>query len=236
FEIGESLAAARRAQRLELADVEALTRIRQRQLAALEAERFDLLPGRAYTRAFLRTYAGALGLDADHFVAEFEERYPAPDDAEQMPRLLPRHRRRLPLRALVVLAAAAGIGIFVAWSGNSHQGSVPSLTPAPVPAAVAAPPRHPKPKHRPLVLVRPSPATLVIHAATGDCWLLVRRGGPNGKILYESTLAKGGTLRFGRVRLWIRFGAPAHVVATRAGRALPGLVRARGDQPINLVA
>src|SRR5581483_12025224 len=106
FEIGESLAAARRAQRLELADVEALTRIRQRQLAALEAERFDLLPGRAYTRAFLRTYAGALGLDADHFVAEFEERYPEPEEVEQVPRLLPKHRRRVPVRALVALAAA----------------------------------------------------------------------------------------------------------------------------------
>ncbi len=233
FEIGESLAAARRAQRLELADVEALTRIRQRQLAALEAERFDLLPGRAYTRAFLRTYAGALGLDADHFVAEFEERYPEPEEVEQVPRLLPKHRRRVPVRALVALAAAAAIGVFVAWSGTSHQSSLPR--PSPPQAATAAPPTNPR-RSQPLVVAKPKPATLVIHASTGDCWLLVRRGGPNGKILYEATLTQGGTLRFGPVRLWIRFGAPRHVVATRGGRPLPGLARASGDQPVNLIA
>src|SRR5581483_2392592 len=232
FEIGESLAAARRAQRLELADVEALTRIRQRQLAALEAERFDLLPGRAYTRAFLRTYAGALGLDADHFVAEFEERYPEPEEVEQVPRLLPKHRRRVPVRALVALAAAAAIGVFVAWSGNSHQPTVPKLPQPSV--ASAAPPRHVRRPAPPLAVVHPKPATLVIRAAKGDCWLLVRRGGPSGKVLYQATLNQGGVLRFGPVRLWIRFGAPANVVATRDGHPLRGLAGA-GARPINLV-
>jgi len=232
FEIGESLAAARRAQRLELADVEAQTRIRQRQLAALEAERFDLLPGRAYTRAFLRTYASALGLDADHFVAEFEERYPDPEVEEQVPRLLPRRRRHVPVRVLVVLAALVGVGVFVAWSGNLHQGSPPKL--AASTANQAPPPPAHVPVQKPLVIVHPKPQTLVIHAATGNCWLLVRRGGPNGKILYESTLSQGGTVRFGSVRLWIRFGAPANVVATRGGRPLAALVGA--SNPIDLTA
>src|SRR5437868_5327967 len=122
LDIGDSLAAARRAQRLELADVEALTCIRQRNLAALEAERFELLPGRAYARAFLRSYAHALGLDADRFVAEFEQRYPEADEAE-VPIALPRrrHRRRLPLRVLVPVSGVIAVGAFVAWSGTSQQ-------------------------------------------------------------------------------------------------------------------
>ena len=213
--------------------MEALTRIRQQQLAALEAERYELLPGRAYTRAFLRTYANALGLDADHFVAEFEERNPEPDDPAPPPRMLARRRRHVPIRALVVVAALAGVGVFVAWSGTSHQ-DTPKLAPAAVAAAPAPHAAHAAPK-LPLPVVPPTPATLVIRAANGDCWVLVRRGGPNGKILYESTLTKGGTLRFGSVKLWIRFGAPANVVATRGGRPLTGLAGA-GAQPVDLIA
>src|SRR5947199_5150142 len=37
--------------------------IRARQLQALEEERFDWLPGDAYARSFLRTYADYLGLE-----------------------------------------------------------------------------------------------------------------------------------------------------------------------------
>lgn len=66
FEIGASLAAAR-ARGLGLADAERLTCIRTRHLAALESDSFDSIPGRAYARGFLRTYEGALGLDADLF-------------------------------------------------------------------------------------------------------------------------------------------------------------------------
>jgi cytoskeleton protein RodZ len=48
---------------LELTQIEADTCIRARYLRALEDERFELLPGTAYVRGFLRTYARYLGLD-----------------------------------------------------------------------------------------------------------------------------------------------------------------------------
>jgi Helix-turn-helix domain/Aminoacyl-tRNA editing domain len=71
FEIGSSLREARMRESLELADVERATRIRARYLMALEEERFDIFPGTAYAKGFLRTYADHLGLDAQRFVDEY---------------------------------------------------------------------------------------------------------------------------------------------------------------------
>jgi cytoskeleton protein RodZ len=66
--IGERLRNAREAKGLSLRAVADLTRIRAIYLQALEEERFDELPGAVYARGFLRTYADALGLDADRLL------------------------------------------------------------------------------------------------------------------------------------------------------------------------
>jgi cytoskeletal protein RodZ len=100
FEIGASLTAAREAQGLVLADAERLTRLRPGYLRALEEDRFDALPGRTYARAFLRSYADALSLDSDRFVAEFDQRFPEPTEesapsvfGSRQPRRAGRHNR-----------------------------------------------------------------------------------------------------------------------------------------------
>src|SRR6266542_6028004 len=71
-----SLREARRRQGLELAEVARETLIRERYLAALEEERFELMPARAYAKGFLRVYADFLGLDAQLFVDAFNSRFP----------------------------------------------------------------------------------------------------------------------------------------------------------------
>jgi len=63
-----------------LLQIDADTHIRSRYLKALEDERFDVLPGTAYVRGFLRTYAEYLGLDADPFVEEYNARFAPPDE------------------------------------------------------------------------------------------------------------------------------------------------------------
>ncbi|MBX3054370.1 MAG: helix-turn-helix domain-containing protein [Caldilineaceae bacterium] len=56
----------RREQRgASLADVEKATRIRQKYLAAIEADEWHLLPGEVVGRGFLRNYANHLNLDSD---------------------------------------------------------------------------------------------------------------------------------------------------------------------------
>src|SRR5512133_2605925 len=113
FEIGSSLREARLRQRLELSDVERDTRIRAKYLGALEDERFEVLPGPAYTKGFLRSYADYLGLDAQRFVEENNARLAPEEEPEAPPQLEIRRRRRLVLapRLLGVAVLAAGIAV-----------------------------------------------------------------------------------------------------------------------------
>lgn len=71
FEIGSSLREARLRQAVELSEAEAATKIRAKYLRALEEEDWDVLPGPAYARGFIRAYAELLGLDSEVLVEEF---------------------------------------------------------------------------------------------------------------------------------------------------------------------
>jgi hypothetical protein len=71
--IGEVFREARRRREIDLAEVEAATRIRPRYLRAMEAEEWDVLPGDVYTRAFIRTYASFLGLDGERLAEDYRE-------------------------------------------------------------------------------------------------------------------------------------------------------------------
>src|ERR1700751_5610151 len=75
FEIGGSLREARLKRNLTPADVQKAIRIRDRYLQALEEERWELLPGDAYVKGFLRTYADYLGLDGNLYVDEYNNRF-----------------------------------------------------------------------------------------------------------------------------------------------------------------
>jgi len=228
FDIGASLAAARETRGLSLADAERLTCIRGRYLDALERSDFAALPGRAYGRAFLRTYAQALGLDPGRFVAAYDEIVPESDDAIA---LAPPPRRRTSRRVLVgvaVLVAAVGA---VAWAASLRTSrSLPPAAPPPQTHTGVLGSVH----TRSVAVVRAhAPAVLVVRATRGDCWLLVRRGDSAGPVLYEGTLRRGSTVRFAARRVWVRLGAPGMVDASRGGKPVPGL---SGATPLDVTA
>jgi hypothetical protein len=75
IDIGASLAEARVLRGLEIDDAANQTRLRAYYLHALEREEFEQLPPGSYRRAFLRTYAAFLDLDADLLVQEYVARY-----------------------------------------------------------------------------------------------------------------------------------------------------------------
>src|SRR4051794_8463906 len=79
---GAELRAARERLGLSLNDIAATLRIRPPHLEALEEGRISLLPGNAYALAFVRTYAGALGLDAEEMVRRFKAEAAAFDQPE----------------------------------------------------------------------------------------------------------------------------------------------------------
>src|SRR5215510_7395828 len=113
FEIGGSLREARLKRNLTAADVQKAIRIRDRYLQALEEERWELLPGDAYVKGFLRTYADYLGLDGSLYVEEYNSRFSHPDE---QPQLVPQRfaSRNVGFGGVGILRPLVAIGAIVA--------------------------------------------------------------------------------------------------------------------------
>jgi cytoskeleton protein RodZ len=244
FEIGGSLREARLKRNLTPADVQKAIRIRDRYLQALEEERWELLPGDAYVKGFLRTYADYLGLDGSLYVDEYNSRFAHPDEPQLVPERF--ERRSTPLgvgllRPIVVIGAIVAIVAAVAaWqlSGSSggKQGAQPPPTTTPTTTAAHTPPKT-KPKRHVVVAL---PSRAVVLASRGNSWLWVRSGSAAGPTVYEGTLLQGKTLAVNLQNgpVWIRIGAPTvdirlggklvHGLPTQVGNVL--LTR-RGIQP-----
>jgi transcriptional regulator with XRE-family HTH domain len=218
FEIGSSLREARMRQGIDLSAVERATRIRPKYLAALEEERFDVLPGPAYAKGFLRTYADYLGLDADRFVDEFNSRF-APEE-EPPPSAPPFRARRRPIARDPRVLAVVGVALLglLGWrlASGGHRAAAPT---PPATHTTTTPPPSTTTITR---AVNPTPPTarIMFVATRGPCWLGVHLDSATGTPVYETTLLQGKTARFVSRRLWIRIGAPWNVDATLNGKAV----------------
>jgi len=236
-EIGTRLREARIGRGLELVDLEASTKIRARYLAALEEERFDALPGTAYAKAFLRTYAQHLGLQAQPLVDDLDARL-SPEEPSIAPLSLPVRRSFRVPSPLVLLPLAAGlllVTLLVAGEFGGGSRSPRVIGPPSRAEGHAGAPAHRAPasgQPRPARLV-PKVARVVLTAARGDCWLLVRIDSQTGRVLYENTLSRGRSTSFVGSRLWIRIGAPGSLSATLNGRPIG--ILPRNDHPTNVL-
>src|SRR4029453_8732324 len=218
FEIGNTLRAARIRQKLEVSQAEGDTRIRAKYLRALEDERFEVLPGPAYTKGFLRTYADYLGLDGQRFVEEYNARLAPEEEPAAPPQLRIRRRRRfVPApRLLAVAVLAAGIAV-VAWRLSSNGGHHPTAAPPPTQTRTTtrALPTKPPAARQPLTVAR-----IMLVARRGRCWLSVHQGSATGRLVYERTLEQGRTAHFVSTRPGIGIAAPWNVDATLNGKAV----------------
>ena len=112
-----------------------------------------MLPGEAYTKGFLRTYAEHLGLNSQLYIDEYNARIARPD--EDPPRFVPHpavEERSLKRGILVALAAVLVVGAAVAglaaWqlggtSSPRSQSSPPPSGAGSVAAAASTPPAVP---------------------------------------------------------------------------------------------
>ncbi|HUB76910.1 MAG TPA: helix-turn-helix transcriptional regulator [Solirubrobacteraceae bacterium] len=87
-DIGPLLREARMHAGLDISEVEDRTKIRAKYLRALENEEWALLPGTAFTKGFLRSYATLLGLDARMLVDEYKRQWEDQYDLESQVRPL----------------------------------------------------------------------------------------------------------------------------------------------------
>ena len=232
FQIGDSLREARTRRGLSAADVQTGIRIRERYLTALEEEHWEMLPGEAYTKGFLRTYAEFLGLDGELYIDEYNARLRSHEGEPLVPEAFAPRRRpsaaalRTLAGALVLAAAVAGLAAWrLSASSTTHDAQSRGSG---VPAAAAAPAATVKTKPAAKSAAAPAvaPAFAVIRAVRGDCWLSVHAGGPHGALLFEGILGQGATRRFALTHaVWMRMGRPDVLDVRVAGRAvarLPG--------------
>ncbi len=236
FEIGGSLREARLKRNLTPADVQKAIRIRDRYLQALEEERWELLPGDAYVKGFLRTYADYLGLDGSLYVEEYNSRFAHPDEPQLVPERFARTNGPFagvgflrPLVAIgVIVAIVAAIAAFAAWqlsdSSGGKQGAPPTTSPDTTTSSHhTTTKKHTTTQTHHVAAVLPSHA--VVAASRGNCWLWVRSGSANGPTVYEATLLQGKTLpidlKHGPV--WIDIGDPRSIDVRLGGKLVHGL-------------
>jgi cytoskeleton protein RodZ len=153
-EIGDQLRETRMRNRIDIAEVEAATKIRAKYLRALENEEWDLLPGPTFVKTFLRTYADYLGLDARNLVEEYRSRYERPAAQELTPfgtslggrRARPRRPIFAPWMAVLVgvLALVGALFALGKWGDDDtpdeRQAGAPTTTAQP--QATATPGDH----------------------------------------------------------------------------------------------
>ena|SRR5271157_6005023 len=166
--IGETLRRERLRRNLDLQTISRELKISPKLLEAIEAEKFDCLPGGVFAKAFVRQYARLLGLDEEEMAEEVQrilQPPPAvPSIAEahkpsaqpiQVPRVEEwetvgdsRFKWSSPLLALalVVVVMMACAGVYSWWQRTRHVVSAhvgaPSSATAP-PSLVPAPPQAP---------------------------------------------------------------------------------------------
>lgn len=78
MQIGERLKEARLEKGLTLEEIQKKTKIQTRHLQAIEKGDFSLMPGSFYTRAFIKEYALAVGLNPEELFNEFKDEVPPP--------------------------------------------------------------------------------------------------------------------------------------------------------------
>jgi cytoskeleton protein RodZ len=159
--LGDTLRQARKKRRVAIRDVARETRIDARYLAALEKNELHKLPGGAFDRGYVRSYAQFLGLDPDELAQIYDQevekqrragKMPEPVDLVEEIRGSVGHRSLPSAPALgwwvLAIAAAAVIGLAIAvwlWTRAGTDARAPSPEPATArveaePATSASPP------------------------------------------------------------------------------------------------
>lgn len=208
FEIGNSLREARERQGLGYPEIELATKIRAKYIRALEEEDFTSIPGDAYIRGFLRTYAEYLGLDGDVYVDEYASRFITSWRDEVPPRP---ERRRIrtrgrPMERRAVLLVLAGIVllailIFAAFDLPGSSTHVPGI--GTKQNKQSAPPRQ-----------------LVLHGVGRGTYVEVRHNSRAGRIGLSGTVESGETNTIPGDRFYLLVRTPAGLRVTLDGHAV----------------
>jgi hypothetical protein len=209
FEIGNSLREARERQGLGYPEIELATKIRAKYIRALEEEDFTSIPGDAYIRGFLRTYAEYLGLDGDVYVDEYASRFITSWRDELPPR--PERRRirtgerRLERRAVLLVLAGivlVAVLVFAAFRIPGSSTHVPGVG-GKQQKKQSAPPRQ-----------------LVLHGVGRGTYVEVRHDSRAGKLGLSGTVEPGESDTIPGDHFYLLVRRPSGLRVTLDGRAV----------------
>lgn len=225
---GHLLRAAREAKGWTVADLSAQTKIREHHVVAMEAGDFEALGGKSYATGFTRTYARAVGLDAEALVqmVRVELGFGHPEDRRATPTFEPGDPSRVPAQGIVWIGALGAlvvvVGAFIFYrSFWSPAAELPSLLSGEKSAVVAEGATR---IALPPPTAAPDPKGVVVFTATEDkIW--VKFTDASGKAILEKTLAlnESFTVPAAAEGVKLRTGRPDALRITVGGRDVPRL-------------
>jgi cytoskeleton protein RodZ len=157
---GADLRSARERLGVTLPEAAEALRIRVAYLAALEDGRLSALPATAYALGFLRSYATALGLDAEEMIRRFRAETAEVGRKTELAFPAPVPERGLPAGAIMLLGVVLLGVVYAGWYRLSGEGRLPAEAVAPIPERLAPLAEQAIP---PVLVARPVPR---IEAAT----------------------------------------------------------------------
>jgi len=215
---------------LSLKEVSETTKIRVKYLAALEDDDYGALPGPTFVKAYLRTYATTLRLDADALVHEYRHTYERRQSSqseysdvtlEQMRNRTVRGRKKRPVRNTrrgYALAGALAIiaVVLLAFFGSRGGGGEANLGPDSIAGGTTT-----LAGEAPTTTLGVAGATTTSEAvytgsdvllrivATGDCALVIRALDRDGETVFQGALRSGEEkIAEGAKRYWVSIGNP----------------------------
>ena len=225
--IGEELAGARQQAGLTITQVSQRTRIRESIVRAIEQGDFSACGGDFYARGHIRSIATAIGIDPAPLVHEYDETHEPPGSISAAEVFEPSKPIRISeprtfgLGKVMIVGLLAVIGVVTyhlvstssprstAGAGLASAADRATAKPKAAPAPAAAPARA--------RTAAVSKVAVLEISATENCWTEITR--TSGKVLYNSTIQAGSTLRWSeRQRVLVQLGNPGGVVLRVDGK------------------
>jgi cytoskeletal protein RodZ len=210
FEIGNSLREARERQGLGYPEIELATKIRAKYIRALEEEDFTSIPGDAYIRGFLRSYAEYLGLDGDVYVDEYASRFITSWRDELPPRperrRIPRRERSIERRTVLLVLAGIAVVAILVFAAFSIPGSSTHT-----PGIGGKQKQHHKAASGPMQ---------VLHGVGRGTYVEVRNSKASGTVDLQGTVGRGETERLAGSRFYLLVRSPSGLRVTLGGHAV----------------
>jgi cytoskeletal protein RodZ len=198
--IGETLTEARRQAGLTITQVSERTRIRESIIRGIEQGDFSACGGDFYARGHIRSVAGAVGLDPEPLIKEYDAEHGAPGSISAADVFEPStpikiRERRSPSLSMIVIVVLLGIIGYASYKYVDDHGHKNASAASAGSTAHATTVRTTPPKtaltHSPSPSASPVPHDVVIQlTAVSECWVELSNAS-TGQPIFEGDIYPG---------------------------------------------